>query len=350
MNDNLPQDSFQKAPRHRCRWRDRAGAGLEPSDGSGTEPNGSAVRPDQPGAYGAGPNGSDRGPDNLSISVREGLVAFWDFQNRSGRRHTRSDDSHGLTPVAGSILSAEASRTGADEEEVRDTGMFHVYGQPPRTVSDGVFGPYSLEFAGNGMLYLPRHSAGPLAIGGTEANVSVVAWIKWQPEDEDSGECEAIAGVWNEHGLRQYCLFLNLQIHNSSGQVCGHVCSNGGANPGEKYCMDAAIGATKVPTSRWTTVGMSYDGTEARAYLNGILDRRTGLNPYPFAAGLFDGGKSGADFTVGAVRKPVTVGNDLVERGTTIGNHFHGRLGGLAVYDLALTDREMAELARIVSC
>ena len=59
----------------------------------------------------------------------------------------------------------------------------------------------------------------------------------------------------------------------------------------------------------------------------GRLDERPGRNPYPYPGGIFDGGPAGADFTVGAVH-----------RGVEMGNFFAGLLGGLAVYQRALSD------------
>jgi hypothetical protein len=45
--------------------------------------------------------------------------------------------------------------------------------------------------------------------------------------------------------------------------------------------------------------------------------------------GLFDGGEDGSDFTVGAVHR-------LGE----MGNNFVGQIGGIAVFDRALSDDE----------
>ncbi|WP_391572362.1 hypothetical protein [Cohnella sp.] len=48
---------------------------------------------------------------------------------------------------------------------------------------------------------------------------------------------------------------------------------------------------------------------------------------------MFDGGPTGADFTVGAV-----------DRSGEMGNFYAGQLGGLAVFNRALNEREIAEL------
>ena len=85
--------------------------------------------------------------------------------------------------------------------------------------------------------------------------------------------------------------------------------SHGGPTPGYKYCMDAAIGQTKIGFEAWHSVGFTYDGVTARAYLDGMLDVREGRNPFSYPEGLYDGGVDGADFTVGAVSRNGEPGN-----------------------------------------
>ncbi len=177
----------------------------------------------------------------------------------------------------------------------------------------------------------------------------MVAWIK--RGRSPGGGCEAVAGMWNEHGQRQYGLFLNLLIHDSAQQVGAHVSSVGGPTPSHLYCMDAAIGATPVPFDEWQCIAMTYGGGEARSYLNGILDERPGRNPYPYEGGIFDGGAEGANFTVGAVARPQYV--DMrdgrpVEVGHVQANLFHGLMGGLAVYDRALEPHEVLAHAALL--
>ena len=213
--------------------------------------------------------------------------------------------------------------------------------------SDGVFGPYSAFFRGEGCLYSPRSECGDLNIHGLQAEVSVVAWVKRSLPDNGYDNCQAVAGIWNEHGLRQYCLFLNLRIHNSAEQVCGHISGFGGPTTGYKYCMDAAIGQSIVPLNSWQCIGMTYDGQEIRVYLNGKLDKRERFNPYPYVSGIFDGGPAGADFTVGAVERPAYVDDNFQEHGAVLANNFYGYVGGLAVYVRALPAQDMQFLASL---
>ncbi len=112
--------------------------------------------------------------------------------------------------------------------------------------------------------------------------------------------------------------------------------------------MEAAIGATEVALEKWECIAMSYDGREARAYLDGELDVRGERNPYAYELGIFDGGEEGADFTVGAVARPEKVEmveGKAVESGSVQSNLFVGLMGGLAVFDRALSEGEMREMS-----
>jgi len=242
------------------------------------------------------------------------LVSFWDFSEPSG-------DFMALGPYPYRLRECDG---------------------PVERVAEGVFGTQSVRLGQTPWLSTPRAQCPALNIRGKKASLSVVAWIKREPGEKG---CQAVAGMWNEHAMRQYCLFLNLGIWGSAEQVGAHVSGVGGATPGYKYGMDAAIGATDVPFGVWQCVAISYDGEYARAYLNGVLDDRGDRNPYRYPGGLFDPGPDGADFTVGAVARPETVDEDFKPRGAVIANRYHGLLGGLAIYRRALSDREMAALA-----
>lgn len=254
------------------------------------------------------------------------LVAFWDFQ----------DDRLSSTGPAPIRLNAG--------------------GAPLEFVDEGVFGARSLRFRADGIraanhLFATAAEAPALNIGGDDAQVTVVAWIKREPTDYPS--CQFIAGVWNEHHRRQYGLFLNLSIWDSAQQVGAHISSHGGPTPGHPYCMDVAIGATPVPVGVWQCVTITYDGIDAKAWLDGRLDVREprgepGRNPFRYPGGLL---KGDANFTVGAVARPSKVVSDgqggFIETGDIIANPFTGLLGGLAVYRRALTGPEIAGLAEI---
>ena len=249
-----------------------------------------------------------------------GLICFWDFQDASPNGFVaRGPHAYRLEEMDGVALR----------------------------VDEGIFGARALRLGNGPWLRAARGECPALDVHGPKAQVSLVAWLR--REKAEYRGCQAVAGMWNEHGKRQYCLFLNLHIWDSAEQVGAHVSCSGGATPGYKYCMDAALGQTPVPFEVWQCCAISYDGQWAKAYLNGRLDQRGERNPYFYPGGLFDGGQEGADFTVGAVARPESVGGDFQPHGAVIANRFHGLLSGLAVFNRALRDDEMAALAALSS-
>ncbi|MDR6550181.1 LamG domain-containing protein [Paenibacillus qinlingensis] len=240
------------------------------------------------------------------ITKHPNLVSFWDFQEGPGQARM----SKGKEPYA--LLEGSESVERDDE---------------------GIFGPYSALLEEGKWFRIPRQELSKLNIHGENAQVTVVAWVKRRKKSNK--ECEFVAGIWNEtNKKRQYGLFVNLSIWESGQQVCGHVSSLGGPTPGYRWCMDSSIGNTEIPLEEWHLIAFTYDGEYVRSYLNGKLDERPVRNPYHYPGGLFDGGADGADFTVGAVN-----------RSNEIGNFFVGSIGGLAIYNHALTDEEIYNLA-----
>lgn len=242
----------------------------------------------------------------------DGLVAFWDFQEEAGQpRVSRGPVSLALQEKKGPIERAEG----------------------------GVFGPYSARIKRGQWFMLARQTIGPLDLHGTNAQVSVVAWVR----REDPAAWQAIAGVWDEtRKKRQYCLFLNaprgtradqMKRYPLANRIHGHVSGVGGPTPGNDYCITYSSGAKEIPLKEWHCLAMTYDGRASRVYVDGRLDALEQYNPFPYAGGLFEGGAEGADFTVGAVH-----------RGGSWGNFFGGQIGGLAVFSRALNADEMRAL------
>ena len=254
----------------------------------------------------------------------DGLVSFWTFGEAAG--------------------SPKLSRSG--QFPLADGNAALV-----TRVSGGPFSGYSALFNGtSSFLTLPNASLGGLNISGTNARVTVVAWVK--RNDSNVG---FIGGIWQEDNndpRRQYGLFLDLPTYGGDDSVCGHVSWSGGPSPkfpGSSeflpYSRDYSANRSPVLNSRWTTVAFTYDGASARSYIDGQFEERAsytepgpstgyGLtyakNPYVFTSGL---GNNGGNFTVGAVK--LTGG---------MANHYQGEIGGLAVYDRALSAGEMFRL------
>lgn len=232
------------------------------------------------------------------------LISFWDFQEEGGR---------------------DRIAKGAERYRLREMeGMIEREGE-------GVFGPYSARIKPGQWFNLPREDCPSLNIHGSDAQVTVVAWIKWNHDQR----CQAVAGMWNEtRKKRQYALFLNLSgRYDSYRNVHGHVSSVGGPTPGDRYCITYSTGGTTIPFDQWKCIAMSYDGEYSRVYLNGQLDHREYYNPYAYPAGLFDGGEDGSDFTVGSVHA-----------GGRMNNFYGGLIGGIAVYNRALSAQELKDI------
>ncbi len=235
-----------------------------------------------------------------------GIISFWDFQDE-GKRLAKGKYAYELKEMVGSIERKK------------------VDGAP--------FGAYAAHLQEGQWFKATRDKVPKLNRSGKNSALTVLAWIKREKCAKPS--CEFIAGQWNETHLgRQYGLFINIGTWGGKDQVCGHLSQHGGPTFGYKYCMDGAIGKTEVPWDEWHVVGMSYDGTQGMVWYDGLLDRQESLNPYHYAGGLHDGGKKGSDFTVGAVH-----------RSGEMGNFFAGYLGGLAVYERALSPAEIFGLS-----
>eukprot|EP00045_Choanoeca_perplexa_P003572 m.31992 g.31992 ORF g.31992 m.31992 type:complete len:292 (+) comp12116_c0_seq1:1412-2287(+) len=247
------------------------------------------------------------------------LLAFWDFQEATGQ--------------------PRVSKAGQYNYVLHDINASN----PVAAGMEGVWGSKSAYFTPGQRLSAKRELASGLTnISGTNASVSIVAWIKREKSSWSGGAM--IAGVWNEYKkARQYALFLNLGVCDVPQDVIGHVSAVGGPTPGQKYCTTRACGGHPTPFATWLCVGMSYDGEYARAYLNGSLDLNGKDNPYYYPKGLYTPptASQGADFDVGANLVNETAGGPALTR-----NLFAGYLGGLAVYGTALSDQAMADVCQ----
>ena len=169
----------------------------------------------------------------------------------------------------------------------RESYTLRVGKQEIPFVCDGIFGRSCPEMKEGRYYTLPRAECPGLDFGADHSEFTIVTWVK--RHHKTSPECQAIAGMWNETDLkRQYCLFVDLRIWESSNQVAGHVSSSGGPTNGYRYCMDAAIGATSIPLEKWQTLAFTYDGKFARVYLEGALDSRESRNPFDYGKLLIE--------------------------------------------------------------
>lgn len=255
------------------------------------------------------------------IKATKNLVALWDFKEPEGQAR---------------------KAFGQGEFALKEQN-----GTLPR-ISEGPLSGYSTQFGNKAFLSLPHSEVGKLNIYGKKQGVTVVAWVKWTGE-----QTGFVGGMWNEYqdgGKRQYGLFVSLPHYNGKNQVCGHISQTGKPTPPFPYSIDYSASKQDVPANQWVCVAFTYDGKDIKSYLNGVFEKRepelinntkgfegypNGLvqskNPYHFPYGM---GNNSSDFTVGAV---------LLKSG--MGNFFKGQIGGLAVFDRALSEKELRKIS-----
>lgn len=257
-----------------------------------------------------------------TIQNTKGLVALWKFDEQSGMDR----------------ISTEGNNFSFKEME-----------GPVARMDEGPLSGYSILLEGKNYLSLPNQETGSLNIYGEKKEVTVVAWVKWKGQ-----QVGFVGGMWNEYsegGKRQYGLFVNLPHYNGLNQVCGHISRNGGPTPPFPYSIDYSASKQIVPKDEWTCISFTYDGEYIKSFVNGKFETREpeliqhtkgfdgypdGLtqskNPYYYPDGM---GNNGSDFTVGAV---------LLKSG--MGNFFLGQIGGLAVFERALSEKELKKLVK----
>lgn len=248
-------------------------------------------------------------------TVKNHLLAFWDFSEGPGE--------------------ARVSKSFSNLE------TYHLLEgtKPIERVSEGPINSTSAVIKDSTWFYIPKERLGKLNIFGKESEVTVVAWVKKDTEKN----WQAIAGVWDEtREKRQYYMFLNaaskthsdeMKRYPANGLIHGHISASGGKSLGQMAWISYASSDQPVIKDEWTMIAISYNGKEIKAYKNGILSANILTNPFPYEDGIFDGGEDGADFTVGA--------NSVVGKMT---NQFKGQISGLAVFDVALKEKDIMRL------
>lgn len=210
----------------------------------------------------------------------------------------------------------------------------------------------SRPFNDSARLYAPRAAAPRITegIAGPRAQVTLVTWVSLRRNFSEM----LVAGVWDEYGVeggatgaRQYATFLNLAVckggnHSYDAGAAGHISPVGGPTPGNRFCTTAACDARPLaPAPAWHCLATTYDDASIRVYVNGSFVANGARNPFPLTGGIWDPardpGRVGAEFGVGLNRV-----NSSVGAAPTWSNRFEGLLGGIAVWDAALSPGDVA--------
>lgn len=273
--------------------------------------------------------------DKLSPEDLPNLLAFWDFQESAGKaRISAGKYEYSLEEMNGPIKRAD----------------------------NGIFGPYCADLQWGQWFRIKRKEAPGLDLHGDDQQVTMVAWV----QRESDRVWQYIAGMWNEGDekfkgkagakgegapARQYAIFINGAWQNdyttyertrAENQAMGYISPYGGATPNHPFAFDYATGKTKLEKDKWYMIAFTFDGEAIKVYVNGQLDENSNYNPFYYDGPIYDPGESGADFTIAQRDHPrwphYPEGVPEYEEG------FDGKIGGLAVYDRALTSDEISRL------
>jgi len=258
---------------------------------------------------------SDLQNDN-NIENMDDLICFWDFQ----------EDTHGDLTSKGPYRYTLEEMNG-----------------PVNRNTDGIFGN-SLEIIRGQWLRIKQEDCPALDIHGKQ-QVSIVAWVKRRSDVH----WQYIAGVWDEHNAaRQYALFTcghkqtdytTLTRTDAEHQAHGYVSDVGGATPDRPFCFSYATGKSKLTYDQWAMIAFTYDHNAIKVYFNGKLDENSNYNPFVWDKPIYNGE---ADFTVAQRAVPSWPGYPEGMPENKVG--FGGLLGGLAVFNRAITADEITRL------
>ncbi len=264
---------------------------------------------------------ADQTPSEAILSIPD-LLVFWDFQTSENEYLTsKGKYQYRLEEMNG----------------------------PIEIEPDGIFGPTSLKIIRTQWLRIKRKDCPGLNLHG-RTSVTMIAWIKRRVDVH----WQYIAGMWDErNAARQYALFTSghkqtdyttLTRTDADHQPHGYVSDVGGATPDRPFCFSYATGATKMEYDQWRMIAFTYDQKAIRVYVDGKLDENGNYNPFYWDKPIYDAGDKGGDFTV--AQRDVRTWPDYPEGapGNKVG--FGGVLGGVAVFDRALTPEEIQNVYR----
>lgn len=106
---------------------------------------------------------------------------------------------------------------------------------------------------------------------------------------------------------RQYAMFTTWRWQNdwqtyrrrpAEHQAMGYVSPYGGATQGHPFAFDYATGGTRLQKDRRHMLCFTFDLKMIRVYVDARLDVNGNSHPFVYTGPIYDGGESGAVFTV----------------------------------------------------
>lgn len=282
--------------------------------------------------------------DAESFAWPKGLIAMWDFQGDS-------PGSHSVTSRTGPQSTTLAAR--GDKTVKKDSG------------DPGPFGP-SLLLDGE-TVFVKDGDIGALDVSKTGGQVTVVNWVNDTAADhDDTVDGKPVNGMAFRAGshceggaeeARQYGSYFDgsFYLDWSHAHYTPHIGAQDGASPGYPWNRDYAASARKyftgVGQGQWHMEAFTYDGHQIVAYVDGLSDIWKDVpEPEPNVPGFtlrqtvdrnpfildkpINGSPTKKRFTIGGA----VLGNPPAFAGV---NFTKGKLGGVAVFNRALTAEEI---------
>lgn len=277
-----------------------------------------------------------------------GLVGLFDFKQDSGNTLVSRMGSQPIT------LTAMGSKTVV--KDAADPGPFG-----PSLVLDGA----TLFFKSGGI--------GALDVSALGDEVTVVTWVKDTANNhDDSGSGTSFrAGSHNDGGppSRQYGSYFDAGgFIGHHGHYNPHIGAQDGASPGYPFNHDYAATHRKLftPTGQgqWHMEAFTFNGSEITAYIDGMTDSWLAvpepdpayfsLTPPSYTDGVLSSVPQILDRNPYQLHKGInrsqttkifTIGGSPVQTPPTTGINFTtGKLGGVAVFNRALTATEIMKI------
>lgn len=221
----------------------------------------------------------------------------------------------------------------------------------------GPFGP-SIYFDGKTTYTIGGREPAADAIGALDVAKSTGEYtiITWVRDMGGSTNMEFRAGSHVEDGprtARQYGLYFNGHGYGGHRRVTPHISNQDGPTPGYPYNVDFGATARQIGTGRWHMEAGTYDGSKMVGYLDGVPDsfpdfterapepgysaqrEHISKNPYYNAKGINDS----------PTKKVFSIGGSLIGDSPYVPvNQTKGWIGGLAVFNRALTDAQIKRI------